>query len=147
MLKEKIDSELKSAMLAKEELRLGTLRMLKARIKNEEIAKGKEFGDEDIQTVIASEVKKRKESAQAYLDGGRPELAQKENDEIALLQVYLPEQLPEEEVRKIVSESIAGQNYGSADFGKAMGAVMPKLKGLADGALISKILKEELNKN
>lgn len=147
MLKEQIDSDLKSAMVAKEELKLGTLRMLKARIKNEEIAKGKEFGDEEIQTVISSEVKRRKESVEQYTNGGRPELAQKEQDEISVLQKYLPEQMPEEEVRKIISESIAGQTFAPADFGKAMGLVMPKLKGKADGAVISKILKEELNKN
>lgn len=144
MLKEKLNSDLKSAMVAKEQTKLDTLRMLKSRIKNEEIAKQKEFTDEEIITVISSEVKRRKDSFEQYTAGNRPELAQKEQDEINILQTYLPEQLSEDEVRKIIEESLQGKSFVAADFGKAMGAVMPKLKGKADGALISKILKEKL---
>ena len=145
MLKEQIDADLKAAMVAKESLKLGTLRMLKARIKNEEIAKGKDFDDSEVQTIIASEVKRRKDSAQQYTDGNRPELAMKEQEEIQVLHSYLPEQISEEQVKQIIVECLNGQNFTAADFGKAMGLVMPKLKGKADGAVISKILKEELD--
>lgn len=144
MIKEQIDADLKQAMIAKEPVKTDTLRMLKARIKNEEIAKGKEFNDEEIQSVVASEIKRRKESAQAFIDGGRDELALKEQEEIQVLHSYMPEQMPEEEVKQVIVETISGQNFTAKDFGKAMSLVMPKLKGKADGAVISKILKEEL---
>ncbi len=145
MLKEQIDADLKAAMLAKDQLTLDTLRMLRARIKNEEIAKGKDFADEEIVAVIGSEVKKRKDSVTAYTEGNRPELAAKEQSEITVLQKYLPEQISEDEVRKIITETISGQTFQASDFGKAMALVMPKLKGRADGSLISKILKEKLS--
>jgi uncharacterized protein YqeY len=144
MLKEKILEDLKKAMLAKQQTEVDTLRMLKARVMNEEIAKGKVFSDEDILPVISSEVKRRRDSVEAFTQGGRPELAEKEQQEIVVLQKYLPQQMSEEEVRKIVEETLAGQTLTSADFGKAMGVLMPKLKGKADGAVISKILKEKL---
>ena len=144
MLKEQIDQNLKEALRSRDAVAADTLRMLKARIKNEEIAKGKEFGDEDIVSVIGSEVKRRKDSVVAYTEGGRPELAQKEQAEIDLLQKYLPEQLSEAEVSAIIDETLAGQSVAAADFGKAMGLLMPKLKGKADGSVISKILKEKL---
>lgn len=142
MLKEKIDEDLKQAMRDKRSTELDTLRMLRARIKNEEIAKQKDFADEDIVNIIGSEVKRRKDSVQAYTSGNRPELAQKENDEIVILQKYLPKQLSEEEVRAVITETLAGQTFTAQEFGKAMGLVMPKLKGKADGSVISKVLKE-----
>lgn len=145
MLKEQIDADLKAAMLAKDQLTLDTLRMLRARIKNEEIAKGKDFADEEIVSVIGSEVKKRKDSVTAYTEGNRPELAAKEQTEITVLLKYLPEQISEDEVRKVITETISGQTFQASDFGKAMALVMPKLKGRADGSLISKILKEKLS--
>lgn len=142
MLKDKIDEDLKQAMRDKRSTELDTLRMLRARIKNEEIAKQKDFADEDIVNIIGSEVKRRKDSVQAYTSGNRPELAQKENDEITVLQKYLPKQLSEEEVRAVITETLAGQIFTAQEFGKAMGLVMPKLKGKADGSVISKVLKE-----
>lgn len=145
MLKEQIDADLKAAMHAKDQVTLDTLRMLRARIKNEEIAKGKDFVDEEIVSVIGSEVKKRKDSVTAYTEGNRPELAAKEQSEIVVLQKYLPEQISEDEVRKIIEETLSGQTFKASDFGKAMALVMPKLKGKADGSLISKILKEKLS--
>jgi uncharacterized protein YqeY len=144
MLKDTVLADLKNAMLAKRQTEVDTLRMLKARIMNEEIAKGKEFSDEEIVSIVGSEVKRRKDSVEAYTQGGRPELADKEQAEISVLQKYLPEQLSEAQVRSIIEEALAGQTFAAADFGKAMGLVMPKLKGKADGTLISKILKEKL---
>ena len=144
MLKIQIDEDLKNSMREKNQAVLDTLRMLKSRIKNEEITKGAELDDSALQAVISSEVKRRKDSIQAYTDGGRLELAEKEQSEIATLQKYLPEQLSEDEVRKIVDQTLQGQTFTAAEFGKAMGLVMPKLKGKADGALISKLLKEKL---
>ncbi|MEK7651909.1 MAG: GatB/YqeY domain-containing protein [Patescibacteria group bacterium] len=145
MLKEQIDADLKAAMIAKDQTTLDTLRMLRARIKNEEIAKGKDSTDEDIISVLGSEVKKRKDSVTAYTQGNRPELAEKEQSEITVLQKYLPAQLSEQEVTQIITEALAGQTFQASEFGKAMALVMPKLKGKADGSLISKILKEKLS--
>lgn len=144
MLKEQIDSDLKAAMTAKEQIKVDAIRMLKARIKNEEIAKQKEFGDAELQDVIASEVKRRKDSVELYNQGNRPELAAKEQEEISILSKYLPEQLSEDEVKKLVGETLAGQNLSAADFGRAMGMVMPKLKGKASGDVVSKVLKDIL---
>src|SRR6185369_1581925 len=144
MIKEQIENDLKESLKAKDALRADTLRMLKTRIKNEEIAKQKEFSEEEIMPLIQSEMKRRKDSVEAYTKGNRPELAKKEQDEIAILQKYLPDQMSEAEVAKIIDETLNGQGFGPADFGKAMGAVMPKLKGKEDGAIVSKLLKEKL---
>lgn len=144
MLKNQIENDLKEALKNKNAVAADALRMLKARIKNDEIAKQKEFGDEQIVEVIFSEVKKRNDSIEAYEKGGRAELADKERKEIAVLQKYLPEQLGEDEIRKVVEETLSGQTLTAADFGKAMAAVMPKLKGKAQGSAISKVLKEIL---
>jgi uncharacterized protein YqeY len=145
MIKDQIENDLKEALKAKDQLRADTLRMLKSRLKNEEIAKQKEFSEEEIMPLIQSEIKRRKDSVEAYKQGNRQELADKEQKEIDILQKYLPEQLSEDEVRKIIAQALTDQALTAADFGKAMAQVMPKLKGKADGALVSKLLKEKLN--
>jgi hypothetical protein len=144
MLKEKIDENLKDAMRAKNQPVVDTLRMLKSRLKNEEIAAAREFSDAEISDVIASEVKRRRDAASAFTSGSRPELAQKEEGEIVILMAYMPEQLSEPEVVAIVDRELAGKNFTAADFGKAMGVVMPHLKGKASGDVVSKILKQKL---
>lgn len=144
MLKDQIENDLKSAMREKQQLELDTLRMLRARIKNEEIAKQKEFGDPEVMDIVASEIKRRKDSIEQYTSAGRPELAEKEAQEMKILLGYMPEQMSEDEVRAIVEQTLEGQAFTQAEFGKAMGMVMPKLKGKASGDVISKILKEKL---
>ena len=144
MIKQQIETDLKTAMIAKDQVKTDALRMLKSRIKNEEIAKQKDFSEEELQSIIASEIKRRKDSVQAYITGNRPELAEKEQQEIDALAKYLPEQLSEEQVRAIIEEKLSGQDLSAKDFGKAMGLVMPSLKGRAEGDLVSKLLKEKL---
>ncbi len=144
MIKNRIEDDLKEALKSKDAVAADALRMLKARIKNDEIAKQKEFDDDQVVEIIFSEVKKRNDSVEAFEKGGRMELAEKEKREITVLQKYLPQQLGEDEIRKIIEETISGQNFSAADFGKAMAAVMPKLKGKAQGSAISKVLKEIL---
>ena len=144
MLKEQIEQDLKTAMKEKRQLELDTLRMLRARIKNEEIAKQTEFGDPEVLDLVSSEIKRRKDSAEQYTQAGRVELAAKEQQEMDVLMKYLPEQLSEAEVRAIITEAVSGQDLGQKDFGKAMGLVMPKLKGKTSGDVVSKILKEIL---
>ena len=144
MLKQQIDNDLKEALKNKNALLAGTLRMLKSRVKNEEIAKQKEFDDAEIQTIIGSEIKRRKDSVAAYTLGNRLELAAQEQDEISMLEKYLSEQLSEQEIANIIDQTLEGTDFTSSDFGKAMAAVMPSLKGKADGSVVSKLLKEKL---
>jgi uncharacterized protein YqeY len=144
---EQLDADLKDAMRAKNTVALDALRGLKARIISERTSGSvqKEFTDEDIQAFVASEIKRRKDSITAYTDGGRPELAAKEQQEVDVLLKYMPEQLSEAEVRAIITSKLEGQSFAPTDFGKAMALVMPELKGKADGQLVSKILKEKLS--
>lgn len=144
MLKERIENDLKEALKSKDLVAADTLRMLKSRIQNEQIAKQKEISEEDLLVLVSSEIKRRKDSVQAYTSAGRMELAEKEQREISILQKYLPEQFSEQEISKIIDETLSGQNLTQADFGKAMGMLMPKVKGKAPGDVVSKLLKEKL---
>ena len=142
MLKEKLNQDLKDAMKAGDTQKRDTLRMLVSAIKNKEIDKRQELTDEQVLEVLASEVKKRKDSVAQFLAGGRPELAEKEEAEIAVLHGYLPKQLNEDELKAIVAETVAGMD--KQDVGQAMKAVMAKVKGKADGTLVSKLVKDAL---
>lgn len=148
MLKDKIQEDLKQAMLSKDEARLSTIRMLKSALQYFEIQKGGagySATDEDVIEVVGREIKKRKESIELYEKGNRPELAEKEKIEMELLQTYLPEQLTEDEIRKLIDEAISNSGASTIqDMGKVMGALMPKTKGKADGSLVSSIVKEKL---
>lgn len=149
MLKDKIQEDLKRAMMAKDELKLSTIRMLKSAIQYHEIQKGGagyEATDEDVIEVIGREVKKRNEAIELYRKGGRDELAQKEERELEILKGYLPEQMSEDEIRKLVGEAISQTGAKiPQDMGKVMGALMPKVKGRADATLVSNIVREKLS--
>ncbi|MDO8592294.1 MAG: GatB/YqeY domain-containing protein [bacterium] len=146
-LAEKISSDLKAAMLEKRADELSTLRLLIAAARNKEIALRKdgqaELSDEQILEVVGSEVKKRRDSVEAYIQGGRQELAEKENAEIKILQKYLPAQMSDQELEKVVQEVIAS---GADNFGKAMGQVMARVKGKTDGGKVGEIVKKMLAK-
>lgn len=146
-LKEKINSDLLTAMKAKEEMKLGALRLLKAAIMKFEVAgdKKKEATDEEALQIIGREVKQRKDSIDAYKKGGRADLAVKEKEELKILQAYLPAQMDESELKKVVSQVITQTGATSkADFGKVMGAVMAQVKGKADGQMVSRLVGEVL---
>jgi len=149
MLKQKLKEELKHSILARDEIKTSTLRMLLSAITYYEIHKGGagyEATDEDVISVIQKEVKQRKDSIEQFRSGGREELAQKEQQELELLQKYLPKQLSEDEISKIVDEAVRQTGVTSPeDIGKVMGVVMPKIKGKADGAVVSKIVRERLS--
>ncbi|OIP58127.1 MAG: hypothetical protein AUK12_00215 [Candidatus Levybacteria bacterium CG2_30_37_29] len=149
MLKDKIQEDLKQAMLAKEVEKLSTIRMLKSALQYFEIQKGGagyEATDEDVMDVIGREIKKRRESIEMYEKGGRQELADKEKLELEILQTYLPEQMTEEEVQVLVNEAITQTGAKTMqDMGKVMGALMPKTKGKADGQLVSSVVREKLS--
>lgn len=149
MLKDKIQEDLKAAMIAKDELKLSTIRMLKSALQYYEIQKGGagyEASDEDVMDVIGKEIKKRKESIELYKQGNRPEAAEKEQKEVEILSEYLPEQMSEDEVRVLVKEAVEQTGASSPqDMGKVMGALMPKVKGKADGTMVSTLVREALN--
>lgn len=162
-LKEKINQDFKEAFKGKDENRVSVLRLLNSAIKNREVEKRTKLSksetdlkklesesqltDEEILAVLGTEVKRRKESVEQYKQGGRPELAAQEEAELKILSAYLPEQLGEEELRQIVAESIKESGAaGVPELGKVMKVLMPKVKGKADGGLVNKIVKEELEK-
>jgi uncharacterized protein len=164
MLKTKIQEDLKAALIGKKELELSVLRMLLAAVNNKEtekktkiwkekpnlapekIQKEAELADEEIFDVIASETKKRKEAIELYEKGGRPELADKEKKEIVILQKYLPAQMSEDEIKKLVDAAIKKNGAKEIkEMGKVMGQITPQVKGKADMSLVSKIVKESLS--
>lgn len=148
MLKQKLRDELKQSMLARNELRTSVLRMLLSAINYYEIQKGGagyEATDEDVLAVIQKEAKQRKDSIEEFKKAARQELADKETKELEMLQAYLPQQMEEEEIKKLVIEVIKDANAKNMqDIGKVMGILMPKVKGKADGSLVSKIVREQL---
>ena len=144
-LKEQLTMHMKEAMKAKQTVRLGTIRQLRSAIKNKEIDLGRELDDQAVTAVIATQVKQRRESAQMYRENDRPELADKEEAELAILQEYLPAQLGEAELRDIVAAVIAEVGATSPkDMGKVMPVVMSKTKGAADGKLVNQLVRELL---
>jgi uncharacterized protein YqeY len=146
----KINEDLVASMKSRaDELKVSTLRMMKSSIKNAEIAKrGKgELTEEDILGVLSSMLKQRKESVEQYLKANRNDLAEKENKEISIIQAYLPEQLSAEEVDEIIKSTIQEAGItGMKDMGRLMKELMPKIKGKADGKLVSQRVKEIIEK-
>lgn len=145
MLLDKLQADLKDAQLNRDEVRVSTLRLLLSEIKNKEIAKGGVLSDEDIISVIQREAKKRKEAADGFRSGGREDSAAKEELEAKILADYLPQQMNNEELTKIVEEAINELGATTiADMGKVIGVATGKVKGRADGGTISALVKEKL---
>jgi uncharacterized protein YqeY len=141
----RLSLQIQEALKAGDRTRLDTLRLLATAVRNREVELGRDLSDEDLVEVAAREVKRRKEAAEAYERGGRPELAQKERNEQAVLEAYLPEPLSEEEVRAAVDEAIAATGAaGPDDLGKVMGQVMGRLKGRVDGSEVNRLVRERL---
>ena len=144
-LKEQIITNLTAAMKAKDELTLNTLRMLKAEIMKYEVSGADMVAtDAIVIDLVKRLIKQRKESAESFEKGNRPELAKKELDEVKILEKYMPEQMGEDQIKEITKSVIAEMSATPADFGKVMKAVMEKVKGQADGSLVSKAVKELL---
>lgn len=152
MLTDQIQNDLKQAQLARSEIKVSTLRLLISEIKNAEIALRASLGqanisDEQAIAVVQKEVKKRKEATAGFRSGGREEQAQKEEAEQKVLEMYLPNQLSNEELTKIVENTINELGANSiAEMGKVMSAVMSKVTGRADGGAVSIIVKDRLTK-
>ncbi len=144
-LKNKIQEDLKNGLKNKEEVKVSTLRTLISAIHNQEIQEKKSsesLSDQEIEKVISTEIKKRKESVSFYEEAGRNELAEKEKEEIKILQTYLPPVLSDEELKEIIKEII--NETDDKNFGKIMGKVMSKIQGRADGNKVSAMVKKLL---
>jgi uncharacterized protein YqeY len=146
-LKTTIQNDIKTAMKAQDSVKLGALRMLSAEIKKREIDKRTALDDAEVQKAIATLIKQRQDSIEAFVKGGRQDLADKEKQEIGFLSAYLPAQLPDAEVEKIVAAAI--QESGAkapSDIGKVMKVVLPKIAGRADGKKVNEIVRALLGK-
>jgi uncharacterized protein YqeY len=146
-LEQQINAAMTSALKMGRKLELATLRTIVAQIKDEQIKIGRqqELTDEDIIAVLQRAVKKRKEAIEMYGQGNRQDLVEKEEQEITIIQKYLPAQLSKDEITGIVNGVITELNVDSIkDLGKVMGAAMGKLKGKADGKLVQSVVRERL---
>jgi hypothetical protein len=146
-LRERLDADMKTAMKAKDELRLNVVRGVKSAIKYREVEGEKAIvlDEAGILQVLGSEIKKRRDSVEQYRAGHREDLATKEEAEIAVLQGYLPAQLSPEELGRKVAEAIAKVGaQGPRDMGAVMKALMPEVQGRADGKLVSELVKQRL---
>jgi uncharacterized protein YqeY len=144
-LRERLDEDLKSAMRAKDSLRMNTIRGLKSAVKYREIELMKPLDEAGILGVAATEIKRRRDSVEQYRAGNRPDLADKEEAEIRLLQDYLPQQLLAEELEAKVDEVIARVGAkGPKDMGAVMKALLPDVQGRTDGKLVSELVKQRL---
>lgn len=145
-LSDDIQTDLVAAMRDRDPLRLGALRMIKAALKNREVEKRAPLSDDEERAVLQTLVKQRREAAQQFRDGGRQELADKEEWEMALIQGYLPSPATEEEIRAAVLEAIAETGAtGVRDMGKVMKAAKTRLSSRTiDGARLSALVKERL---
>lgn len=145
-LKHQIQEDMLQAMKAHEDVKVSALRMLKAAILKYEVSgERKEATDQDVLTIIGKEIKSRRDSIEQFKAGNRMEMAENEEKEIAVLMAYMPPQMSEDELKKVAKEVIASMGASSkADLGKVMGAMMVKVKGMADGDIVSKVVKELL---
>lgn len=146
MLKDVLNKDLKKYMKEKNTLALNAVRSIISEIKNKEVEKGAELTEEEIVQLIRKQIKMREDSIEQFERADRNDLAEKEKKELEILQEYLPEQLSDEELRKIIEETINEANVTSKkDFGKVMKLVIQKVQGRADGKKISEILSTLLN--
>ena len=142
-LENQIKQDIVTAMKAKDRLKLGTLRMVKAAMTNYSIEQKKEqLADSDLITILQKQVKQRRDSIDSFKKAGRQDAADKEEKEMGILQSYLPKQLSEDELKALVQAAIGETGAaGKADVGKVMKALMPKVQGKAEGKLVSQIVQ------
>lgn len=145
-LEEVIFNDMKKALKGNEKLKLSTLRLIRAAIKNAEISKKDKLTEDEVIGILTNNLKKLKESLDIFIKGQRPELADEAKKEIEIVKKYLPEQFSEEEVEKIVKETIIKFGFkGLQDIGPAMKEIMPQLKGKVDGKIVNKMVRDLLD--
>jgi len=145
-LSEKLTEDMKQAMKAKDRKKLSVIRMVRASLQNEAIKLGVDtLSEEDELTILSRELKQRKDSIEEFEKADRSDLVDNLNSEIEILEVYMPKQLTDEELDQLIDQTIEEVNATSKrDFGKLMGALMPKVKGKADGSKVQQLVKEKL---
>ncbi|CAG7606132.1 putative protein YqeY [Paenibacillus solanacearum] len=144
-LSEKLNDDMKLAMKSQDKFKLSVIRMVRAAIKNIEIDQRKTLDDQEVLDVLNREIKQRKDSLQEFEKAGREDLAEGLRAELAILMEYMPQQFSEEEVKAIVQQTIQEVGASSkADMGKVMGALMPKVKGRADGKIVNQFVQQLL---
>lgn len=145
-LRDRLVEEMKSAMKAKDNLKVSVIRMVRSSVKNKEIDLRKELDDQGVTEVIATLVKQRRESIKLFQEAGRNELVLKEEKELGFLLDFLPKQLERNEIDEIVAKAIADCGAeGVKDMGKVMKIIMPHVSGRADGKLVNEIVREKLS--
>ena len=145
-LLKRLDEDLRAAMKSSDAVKLSALRMAKAAIKNLQIEKGRELSDDEIVAVLSSMAKQRRESIEQFSKGGREDLAEKERQELSVLQSYMPAQLSPDELEKLIIQAIQESSARlEADMGRVMKLLMPKIKGVADGKWVNTRVKELLS--
>lgn len=144
-LNDRLNEDMKQAMRSQDKFRLSVIRMVRSSIKNIEIDQRKTLDDTEVLDVLNREIKQRKDSLQEFEKAGRDDLAEQLRQELEILTVYMPEQLSEDEVKEIVQQTIQEVGASSkADMGKVMAALMPKVKGRAEGKLVNQIVQQSL---
>lgn len=142
---EKIEGDLKNAIKSGDTITADTLRMIKSDLSYEKAKKGEELEEEKVMEIIARAAKRRKESISEYIKGNRQDLADKEAAELKIVEIYLPEQMGEDEVEKAVESLLVSMgNVSKKDFGRIMGQLMKDLKGKVDGSLVKSVLNRKL---
>ncbi len=144
-MKNKIMEDIKVAMRNKDKERLAVLRGVKGAIQMKELDLKKELDEDEVTAIISKEIKSRNESISEFKKGNREDLIEKTQSEIKILNEYMPELMSEEEISSIVDEAFKNLNPTMKDMGKVMGYVTPKVKGKADMALVSKVVKDKLS--
>lgn len=146
-LKERLTSDFKEAMKARDEIRKNTINFVRAAIKQSEVDSRVELDEEGVIAIVAKQVKMRKDALSDFEKAGRTDLLEAYNKEIVILTSYLPKQLTEDEIAALVRETMdaAGIEGGKQNMGKLMGAVMPKVKGRADGNDVKKVIERLLS--
>lgn len=141
----RLNDDMKTAMKAKDKESLQVIRMIKSSIQNEQIKESHDLTEDEELTVLSREMKQRRDSLHEFEEAGRDDLAEKVKSEIVIVEKYMPEQLSEDDIRQLVQEAITQTGASSVkEFGKVMGAIMPKVKGKADGNQVNAIVKELL---
>lgn len=144
-LSERLNEDMKQAMKSRDKFKLSNIRMVRSTIKNLEIDLKRSLDDSEVLDIIGREIKQRKDALQDFEKAGRVDLAADANAEIEFLSAYLPEQLSEEEIKVIVQQTIQETGASSkAEMGKVMSALMPKVKGRADGKLVNQVVQQFL---
>ncbi|CAG5078853.1 Uncharacterized protein YqeY [Thermobacillus xylanilyticus] len=145
-LAERLNEDLKLAMKSQDKFKLSVLRMVRAAIKNQEIERKRALDDSEVIDVLSREIKQRRDSLQDFEKAGRTDLAEQASAEIEIISAYLPKPLTDEEVTALVQQTIQETGASSkADMGKVMAALMPKVKGRADGKLVNQIVSKHLS--